>query len=126
MKMPRLETDTDAAASAYAGGGPARTCACRQPWLRGCTGGNDYHARQALRGAMVIVLDTNTLVAATLSPFGASFQILTMIPQRRFDLLLSVPLMLEYEEMLKREDVRAKSHLTVEGVDVLLDMLAAV
>jgi putative PIN family toxin of toxin-antitoxin system len=75
---------------------------------------------------MVIVLDTNILVAATLSPFGASFQILTMIPQRRFDLLLSVPLMLEYEEVLKRDDMRAQSHLTVEEVDVLLDMLAAV
>jgi predicted nucleic acid-binding protein len=44
---------------------------------------------------MVIVLDTNILVAATLSPFGASFQLLTMIPQRRFGLSLSVPLMLE-------------------------------
>jgi putative PIN family toxin of toxin-antitoxin system len=75
---------------------------------------------------MVIVLDTNILVAATLSPFGASFQILAMIPQRRFDLLLSVPLMLEYEEVLKRDDMRAQSHLTVEDVDVLLDMLAAV
>jgi predicted nucleic acid-binding protein len=49
-----------------------------------------------------------------------------MIPQRRFDLLLSVPLMLEYEEVLKRDDMRAQSHLTVEEVDVLLDMLAAV
>jgi putative PIN family toxin of toxin-antitoxin system len=75
---------------------------------------------------MLIVLDTNILVAATLSPFGASFQILAMIPQRRFDLLLSVPLMLEYEEVLKRDDMRAQSHLTVEEVDVLLDMLAAV
>jgi putative PIN family toxin of toxin-antitoxin system len=75
---------------------------------------------------MVIVLDTNVLVAATLSPFGASFQLLAMIPQRRFDLLLSVPLMLEYEEVLKRDDMRAQSHLTVEEVDVLLDMLAAV
>jgi putative PIN family toxin of toxin-antitoxin system len=75
---------------------------------------------------MVIVLDTNILVAATLSPFGASHQILAMIPQRRFDLLLSVPLMLEYEEVLKRGDMRAQSHLTVEEVDVLLDMLAAV
>jgi len=33
---------------------------------------------------MIIVLDTNVLVAATLSPFGASFQILAMVPQRRF------------------------------------------
>jgi len=75
---------------------------------------------------MVIVLDTNVLVAATLSPLGASFQILTLVPQRRFELLLSVPLMLEYEEVLKREDMRARSHLTLEDVDVLLDMLAAV
>ena len=75
---------------------------------------------------MVIVLDTNILVAATLSPFGASYHILAMIPQRRFDLLLSVPLMLEYEEVLKRDDMRAQSHLTVAEVDVLLDMLAAV
>ena len=75
---------------------------------------------------MVIVLDTNILVAATLSPFGASFQILAMVPQQRFDLLLSVPLMLEYEEVLKRDDMRAQSRLTVEEVDVLLDMLVAV
>jgi putative PIN family toxin of toxin-antitoxin system len=75
---------------------------------------------------MVIVLDTNVLVAATLSPFGASFQILTLVPQRRFELLLSVPLMLEYEEVLKRDDMRAKSHLTLEEIDVLLDTLAAV
>jgi predicted nucleic acid-binding protein len=41
-------------------------------------------------------------------------------------LLLSVPLMLEYEEVLKQDDMRAKSHLTLEEIDVLLDMLAAV
>ena len=75
---------------------------------------------------MVVVFDTNVLVAATLSPFGASFQLLSLIPERRFALLLSVPVMLEYEEVLKREDMRAQSHLTLEEVDVLLDMLAAV
>ena len=61
---------------------------------------------------MVIVVDTNVLVAATLSPFGASFQILALVPQRRFELLLSVPLMLEYEEVLKREDIRAQRDTT--------------
>jgi putative PIN family toxin of toxin-antitoxin system len=75
---------------------------------------------------MVIVLDTNVLVAATRSPFGASFQILALIPQRRFELLLSVPLMLEYEEVLKRDDMRAQSYLTLEEIDILLDMLAAI
>ena len=75
---------------------------------------------------MVVVFDTNVLVAATLSPFGASFQLLALLPERRFELLLSVPLMLEYEEVLKREDMRAQSHLTLAEVDVLLDMRAAV
>jgi putative PIN family toxin of toxin-antitoxin system len=75
---------------------------------------------------MVIVMDTNVLVAATLSPLGASFQILTLVPQRRFELLLSVPLMLEYEEVLKREEMRAKSRLTLAEIDALLDLLAAV
>jgi putative PIN family toxin of toxin-antitoxin system len=75
---------------------------------------------------MVVVFDTNVLVAATLSPFGASFQLLALLPERRFELLVSVPVMLEYEEVLKREDMRAQSHLALEEVDVLLDMLAAV
>jgi len=75
---------------------------------------------------MVIVMDTNVLVAATLSPLGASFQILTLVPQQRFELLLSVPLMLEYEEVLKREEMRAKSRLTLAEIDALLDLLAAV
>jgi putative PIN family toxin of toxin-antitoxin system len=75
---------------------------------------------------MVVVFDTNVLVAATLSPFGASFQLLALLPERRFELLVSVPVMLEYEEVLKREDMRAQSHLTLEEVDVLLDMLAAI
>ena len=75
---------------------------------------------------MIIVLDTNVLVAATLSPFGASFQLLAMVPQRRFALLLSVALMLEYEAVLKREAMRARSQLSLAEVDVLLDMLAAV
>jgi predicted nucleic acid-binding protein len=37
---------------------------------------------------MVVVFDTNVLVAATLSPFGASFQLLSLIPEKRFELLL--------------------------------------
>ncbi len=75
---------------------------------------------------MVVVFDTNVLVAATLSPFGASFQLLKLLPERHFDLLLSVALMLEYEEVLKREDIRAKNQLTLNEVEVILDMLAAV
>src|SRR5262245_36538212 len=75
---------------------------------------------------MVIVVDTNVLVAATLSPFGASFQLLSLIPERRLAAVPAVPVMLQHEDARTREDMRAQSHLTLEEVDVLLDMLAAV
>jgi putative PIN family toxin of toxin-antitoxin system len=74
---------------------------------------------------MIVVLDTNVMVAASLSPFGASFQLLSMVPQRRFTFLLSVPLMFEYEDALKREDIRQKSHLTLSDIETILNMLAA-
>ena len=74
---------------------------------------------------MIVVLDTNIVVAASLSPFGASFQLLSMVPQRRFEFLLSVPLMLEYEDALKRDDIRQQSHLTLSDIEVTLNMLAA-
>src|SRR4029453_6280816 len=75
---------------------------------------------------MVVVFDTNVLVAATLSPFGASFQLLALLPERRFELLVSGPGMVGSGEVGAREDMRAQSHLTLEEVDVLLDMLAAI
>ena len=74
---------------------------------------------------MIIVLDTNVIVAASLSPFGASFQLLSMVPQRRFVFLLSVPLMFEYEDVLTRDEIRQKSHLTLTDIEAILNMLAA-
>jgi putative PIN family toxin of toxin-antitoxin system len=74
---------------------------------------------------MIVVLDTNIMVAASLSPFGASFQLLSMVPQRRFEFLLSVPLMFEYEDALKRHNIRQQSHLTLSDIEALLNMLAA-
>ncbi len=74
---------------------------------------------------MIIVLDTNVVVAGALSPFGASFQLLEMMPQRRFEALLSVPLMLEYEDVLKRDDIRAQHHLSLQEIDTLLNTIAA-
>ena len=74
---------------------------------------------------MIVVLDTNIMVAASLSPFGASFQLLSMVPQRRFKFLLSVPLMFEYEDALKRDDLRQQSYLTLNDIEAILNMLAA-
>ena len=50
-----------------------------------------------------IVLDTNVLVAGLRSRRGASFRILSEVGGGKFDICVSVPLVLEYEEVLLRE-----------------------
>jgi putative PIN family toxin of toxin-antitoxin system len=50
-----------------------------------------------------VVLDTNVLVAATRSQRGASFRLLSLVGRGRFDVTISVPLVLEYEDALLRE-----------------------
>jgi putative PIN family toxin of toxin-antitoxin system len=52
---------------------------------------------------MNVVLDTNVLVAAVRSRFGASFRLVELVLQDTFLLHLSTPLLLEYEEILVRE-----------------------
>ncbi|MDO9103393.1 MAG: PIN domain-containing protein, partial [Methylovulum sp.] len=50
------------------------------------------------------VLDTNVLVAASRSRNGASFALLLALKNGQFTALASVPLMLEYEAVLKRPE----------------------
>jgi putative PIN family toxin of toxin-antitoxin system len=72
------------------------------------------------------VLDTDVLVAAFRSDSGASRRILEMALAREFDLLLSVPLMFEYEAVLTRPEHLSASRVSVEDVGDVLDGLAAV
>jgi putative PIN family toxin of toxin-antitoxin system len=51
-----------------------------------------------------VVLDTSVLVAAFRSHSGASRRLLEMIPERRFELVASSALFLEYEAVLTRPD----------------------
>lgn len=48
------------------------------------------------------VLDTNVLVAAMRSRFGASYALLSAMPLAGWQLVLSVPLYLEYQDVLLR------------------------
>lgn len=50
-----------------------------------------------------IVIDTNVLVAALRSRSGASFKLLSLVNKDRFDIHLSVPLVVEYEDVLMRQ-----------------------
>lgn len=76
---------------------------------------------------MRVVFDTNVLVAGLRSRNGASFQLLNGIVEGEnpFTLLLSVPLFLEYEAVLKRPAQLAVNGLTTQDIDTLLAILAA-
>jgi putative PIN family toxin of toxin-antitoxin system len=73
-----------------------------------------------------IVLDTDVLTAAFRSDRGASRRLLVGALTQRFGLLVSVPLMFEYEAVLTREDHLAAAGASVEDVATVLDALAAV
>jgi putative PIN family toxin of toxin-antitoxin system len=75
---------------------------------------------------MRVVLDTDVLVAALRSDQGASRQLLQAALDRRFDMLVSVPLMLEYEAVLTRQEHLAAAGITADDVNTVLDALAAV
>jgi putative PIN family toxin of toxin-antitoxin system len=72
------------------------------------------------------VLDTDVIVAAFRSDAGASRQVLEAARAHRFELLLSVPLMLEYESVLTRPEHLAASGANMEDVAAVLDELASV
>ena len=65
-------------------------------------------------------------MAATRSDARASRQLVLAALEKRFELLLSVPLVLEYEAVLKRQAQRAVSRGTVQETDKLLDAFISV
>lgn len=72
------------------------------------------------------VLDTAVLVASLRSDRGASRQVVQAALARRFQLLLSVPLVLEYESVLTRPEHLKASGASVQDVGDVLDALIAV
>ena len=50
-----------------------------------------------------IILDTNVIVSSFRSNKGASYRLTNLIPDHRFEVNLSTTLVLEYEEVLKRQ-----------------------
>lgn len=69
-----------------------------------------------------VVLDTNVLVAGLRSRRGASYRLLSLIGTGKFAPCVSVPLVLEYEDVLKRE----VHDLASEDVDAVLDYVCRV
>jgi len=53
-------------------------------------------------GSVRVVLDTNVLVSALRSREGVAFRLITLLREGRFEISVSVPLVLEYEDVLHR------------------------
>lgn len=68
-----------------------------------------------------IVIDTNVLVSAQRSQRGASSKLMSLVGTGRFDVHISVPLVLEYEEVLLRQDLQLG--LTSQDVTDLVDSI---
>lgn len=72
---------------------------------------------------MIVVLDTNVVIAGLRSKSGASSKLLGLLELEQFGCLLSVPLLLEYEAVLKRDEVRQATQLSMDSIDTVLDTL---
>jgi putative PIN family toxin of toxin-antitoxin system len=68
-----------------------------------------------------VVIDTNVLVAALRSRSGASFRLLDLLGDPRWQANLSVALALEYEQVAKRTCVQGE--VTEQVIDDILDRL---
>ena len=72
----------------------------------------------------LVVIDTNVFISGLRSRRGASFKLLSMLGEGAFDISVSVPLVLEYETIARRQ-ARALG-LDSETIDDILDYLCQV
>lgn len=73
---------------------------------------------------MRVVLDSSVLVAALRSRRGASFRLLELLADSRFEVAVSVPLVLEYEGVLIRH--ATELGITAEDATTVVDYLCRV
>lgn len=75
---------------------------------------------------MRLIFDTATMVAAIRSDSGASRRLLVAALDGRLTLVVSVPLMIEYQAVMTRPEHLEASGLTADDVDTLLNAVAAI
>lgn len=71
-----------------------------------------------------IVIDTNVMVAALRSKRGAANLLLSLLGTRAWKAHISIPLILEYEEVCKR--YMASLNINVQQLDDFLDYLSTI
>lgn len=70
----------------------------------------------------LVVLDTNVLVSALRSRRGASFALVEQLGRERFEIAVSVPLVLEYEDAM----LRHRGTLSAREVGNILDYICSI
>lgn len=70
-----------------------------------------------------VVFDTNILAAALRSKNGASFALISMLPSPKFKLALSLPLYMEYRDVLLRPEVKPAEISDAEILDFIDEIL---
>lgn len=73
---------------------------------------------------MKIVIDTNVLFTALRSSRGASYKLVSLLPSGRFSITISVPLIIEYEDVLRRG--KLPSSISEKDISDFLDFLCYV
>lgn len=71
------------------------------------------------------MLDTSVMVAAIRSDTGASRHLLVAALEGQLTMVVSVPLLVEYEAVMTRAEHLTASRLSVADVNALLDAVAA-
>jgi putative PIN family toxin of toxin-antitoxin system len=70
---------------------------------------------------MKIVIDTNVIFTALKSRLGASYKLVSLIPDKIFSIAISVPLIIEYEDVLRRGKLPAA--ITANDITDFIDFL---
>ena len=73
---------------------------------------------------MQIVIDTNVFISALRSRNGASYKLFTLLGSEKFEINISVPLILEYEDAAKR--LLGEIALNVEDMNAIINYICAV
>ena len=71
-----------------------------------------------------IVIDTNILIAGLYSRRGYAYELISNIDDPQFEVYLSVPLVLEYEDVAKR--MARQLGRTEEDIDIVIDYICSI
>ena len=71
------------------------------------------------------VIDTNVFISALISRRGASFKLLNNVGRGFFNIAISVPLILEYEDVTKRM-IGSRIMLSGQDIDDIIDYLCSI